>query len=610
MAFTWEQALGWNLDELWARARQVTTLVEVLDDIAGTLSGSVNPQLAAAWTGSAANAAEEAITHRRVALASMAGSLDRVAGALRVAHMQMRDGQAELTRVVAQVRATPWLSLHSGGVQVDEDATLPAPSGHDPAVPYLTQHGLEAADRLYSALAGGLARAMETLEQADRRCAQLLLAASDEARAFLRVHARGTLRQERYEDLGAVGFLLWLTTVPAPGTDPDEVADWWAAQDADAQLALLAAHPERLGSLGGLPPRVRDRANREVLARALASYHGQRAALDDLIYEAKLFGTGDDVAALMEQRKRLDKDYVVHLAVHEQLVKHEGKIDPATNRPLVVQLLTFEPGAFGGKGRAALAFGDVGTADDVAYVLPGLRQRVDQNFGSTVYNAFRLFNRSERLDGARSTATIAWLAYDTPDVINVASDNAAQNGADLLVEDLHGLRAARGSAQPHLTVVAHSYGSTTAGTAAAREDLGIDDLVLVGSPGANSDQASDLHVPPGHVWVGAASGDEVSWLQQFETDPATDDFGAVRFTAESPVTSRWNPFTEHSYYFDNQSESLDNIAKIVSNRHGEVVRADYRGDHHSATMTVIRGVAGVPERRIDPEAWREPAAQP
>jgi len=67
-----------------------------------------------------------------------------------------------------------------------------------------------------------------------------------------------------------------------------------------------------------------------------------------------------------------------------------------------------------------------------------------------------------------------------------------------------------GRPNQNLTVIAHSYGSTTA-TAFAAEKAQADNLVLIGSPGAGrAETAADLGLPPGHVFVGSASSDPVT----------------------------------------------------------------------------------------------------
>jgi pimeloyl-ACP methyl ester carboxylesterase len=68
-----------------------------------------------------------------------------------------------------------------------------------------------------------------------------------------------------------------------------------------------------------------------------------------------------------------------------------------------------------------------------------------------------------------------------------------------------------------LTVIGHSYGATTVTKAAAAAPLDADNLVLLGSPGADVDSVTDLHlvgVPAGmigrHVYATASGADPVA----------------------------------------------------------------------------------------------------
>jgi hypothetical protein len=99
----------------------------------------------------------------------------------------------------------------------------------------------------------------------------------------------------------------------------------------------------------------------------------------------------------------------------------------------------------------------------------------------------------------------------------------------------------------------------------------VDDLVAIGSPGLAVRSASDLHLQPGHVWVGAASGDPVDHLARFGPDPASAAFGAKRFDAETAHRSWWDPFEQHSHYFDTGEPSLAGIAAIVGGRPSDVL---------------------------------------
>ena len=78
-----------------------------------------------------------------------------------------------------------------------------------------------------------------------------------------------------------------------------------------------------------------------------------------------------------------------------------------------------------------------------------------------------------------------------------------------------------GRGSTNVTVIAHSYGSTTTATAFADDGARADNLVLIGSPGAGrAESAADITgVPAGHVFVGSASSDPVTTIVQQAQDP-------------------------------------------------------------------------------------------
>jgi pimeloyl-ACP methyl ester carboxylesterase len=167
----------------------------------------------------------------------------------------------------------------------------------------------------------------------------------------------------------------------------------------------------------------------------------------------------------------------------------------------------------------------------------------------------------------------------------VVREDLAERGGAALAQAVDGLRASRAGDPAHVTVIGHSYGSTTAGHAAHDQGLAADDLVFVGSPGLGGgvDGPADLGMSSQHVWAGANSHDVVPDLADqgsidlgllggigLGNDPAEDDFGAIRFQAESASGS--DP-DAHSSYFEDGSESLDNLAHIVTGQYGLVDQA-------------------------------------
>jgi hypothetical protein len=159
---------------------------------------------------------------------------------------------------------------------------------------------------------------------------------------------------------------------------------------------------------------------------------------------------------------------------------------------------------------------------------------------------------------------------------------------------------------PHLTVVGHSYGSVTVGAAQRAGPTGAADVVLLGSPGAGVTRAAALHVPAGHVFVGASSRDPVSYLDRFGLDPSHERFGAVRFQAEDPTRhpSRL-AFGDHVKYYRSGSESLGNVARVVAGDGAEVTRAPYR---HELRLRPD-GIDADPEADRAPAPVRPPAGR-
>lgn len=385
-------------------------------------------------------------------------------------------------------------------------------------------------------------------------------------------------------------------SVSAPPSDPNQRAGWWNGLSPEQQSQQIAADPRRIGSLDGLPASARDQANREQLQRDTTRLQAEAEAakterLEQLARSSQANSPHvRDLANQPAQTFLSDEklhEYQNAQAVQAQLDRVEGQTDPVTGQPLQAQLLVYDPAFVGGEGRAAIAVGNVDTADHVAVSVPGLDSNVRDYMDNLTGNALNLYNESRQAGG--DVATVAWMGYDAPGFSNVAVDNAAENGAGLLAQDVDAIRASRGDNQPHLTVIGHSYGSTTASIAADREGLAADDLVLIGSPGAgHADNVSDYEgIDSEHVWAGSASRDPVTYFNDSNTlgtwdalglDPSLNDFGANRFRAESVNRGDGGlgNFNNHSRYYDNNSESLFNMASIVTGNYHRVQRAEQR----------------------------------
>lgn len=326
------------------------------------------------------------------------------------------------------------------------------------------------------------------------------------------------------------------------GKDPKRAADWWAGLDEEKQHFYLAAFPDQLGQLDGLPATARDQANRTALDMRLNDY-AQREG--DLGYHDRY-----SYKSLSALKDRLDNTDTA--PIHKQLY-----------------LLGFSTEQ---DGRAIVAVGNPDTAKHTAVQVPGTSNQLD-NVGSQIDRVAKLQDaagfRSE--ENGRDVSVISWLDYNAPEAnfdpsdpelnLAIATDGRAEDGAEDLRGFTHGLRAAHEGERSHLTVLAHSYGSTMAGAAdAGGQGLDADDMVILGSPGLTVDRADQLHVKPDHIWVGAADNDQVSNLTSDLTlgaDPKKSEFGAQRMYVDTQG---------HSGYWDDRSQSLENQGRIIAGK--------------------------------------------
>jgi hypothetical protein len=312
--------------------------------------------------------------------------------------------------------------------------------------------------------------------------------------------------------------------------------------------------------------------------------------------------------------------------------------------------MAYQPHAFGGDGIAAVAYGDPDTADHTAVYVPGIMQdgaTIDEN----AQDALALQVAANGQGG--TVATIAWIGYDSPnwdpdgsllgypdsagDAAHTLTEANAEAGGHALSLFVDGLNSTHegGADASHLTVIGHSYGSTTSAHAAA-DGLDADSLVLIGSPGAGGGvhDVSGLHMPEGQVFVGSASHDPVTWLGgeipiqvpaglgldpihlgnlALGDDPSQHDFGAINFEVDNGaafhgVDGLVHTGLQHNHvsYFADNNPALDNMAQVVSGHGNQVVDTGGRDqDAHDylydwAGGEVQHGVQQAYEQHVQP----------
>ena len=363
---------------------------------------------------------------------------------------------------------------------------------------------------------------------------------------------------------------------PGSGASPTEVAEWWSGLTAAEKEAVIANYPAVIGNADGLPADPRNQANR-------ISLDGD---LDTLASKE------EDGTISLDEEKILANAR----AAEQGLDRADTYVDPTTGLTPGGQLWMYDPGAFDGDGRIAVAIGDLDTAQDVAIRVPGITND-GQDAPALTAEAINVYQSAVYNGDGSTVASMMWLGYDAPDSFYdsaTLTEGRAEDGGAQFADSIDGLRASRPYDEAHLTAIGHSYGSTTVAHAATDHHIDVDDIVLVGSPGAGggTDNAGDLGIGSDHVWVGRNSEDLVAtlgdhgWVNPgnltgvgLGNDPSEDDFGANRFQAEDIDRSGWHRgIGQHGNYFRPDSESLYNIGRVVDGDGGAVNSADHTYD--------------------------------
>ncbi|ORT55254.1 alpha/beta hydrolase [Streptomyces sp. CB03238] len=345
---------------------------------------------------------------------------------------------------------------------------------------------------------------------------------------------------------------------------PAERKAWWDSLPEEQRREYLDIAPDLIGGVDGIPAVVRDEANRTYLPMLI----GDLAKHDDGDSQTKL-----DALRLIQD-----------------------KLSKPSDPPMFLLGIGDE-----GNGRAIVSYGNPDVSKNVSAYVPGLGTKLDDEFADeTMKRAQDTAIGARKVDP--SSAAIIWLGYDAPQHVDVATTGDAERGAPAYNQFMAGLEATNSNKDPHLTAIGHSYGSLTVGTAARQSGgiPGVDDVVLLGSPGIGVDKAEDLGVGKNHVFVGAADNDLVTkapmvgeafdWRDDdnyFGKDPASEAFGARRFKVDDgppfigislPGGLELGLMDAHSQYFDPDLdlESAENIARIVGGKPEEITKEERR----------------------------------
>jgi len=374
----------------------------------------------------------------------------------------------------------------------------------------------------------------------------------------------------------------------------------WAYQgDPTAQVGLndgsvrvttqadpMVGHVDDLSMvLDGVPFNVRDTANRELLPQLI----------DDLkAHEPPAAWTGID--GMVPNPEHDDWQYELDGLQNVQKALRDNDF-------VTLAMLDVD----GSRVDAALAIGDVDTADHVGVYTQGLFSGTSKDDGISdplrqMYDVDALAHQQLLQDGrgGETTAMVMWMGYDSPQNVDVLSDAQAKGGADSLASFADGIRAVNPDTK--LVGLGHSYGATVTGLAAQQTDA-FDSIVLFGSPGVGTTSMSDLRVPAGQVYALANPLDPVAGSGHFDGGwwplgtPTTQLDGVTELStapsgdltgpaAPSPWSQVWgllNPlisivqdvvtgFDQHNQYLVRGSTAEYNIAAAVADAPDKMIR--------------------------------------
>ncbi|MGW3467174.1 alpha/beta hydrolase [Saccharopolyspora sp. NPDC000995] len=497
------------------------------------LDGAKNPER---WTGKAADGSAK--QHEK--LISDMRSLVAEVSTVRVAVAAAADDVARIKQQIQQAdheaQANGFEITEEGGVK---DVKPPQDVPED-QLEQVKQQRIQVRDKLVETIE-------KILDEAQRTDAELAKALTSAEKDEIKPGNGDSLADAaNTDDINALS-----ESAGKPEDDsPKAAAQWWKSLSDEQRAALRENPPEWLGNRDGIPAEVRDETNRGRIDDMRGDLQAAKAKLEQ-------GGVSEDEKEKLQQVN--DK-----LKSLDEVEKTIAKENPPR------QLLVLD--SSGERMKAAVAVGDVDTADHVSVFNPGYTTTVQGSLGDydskmqeLVKESKTELNRNGRDD---SVAAVAWLGYEAPqksedtDVFgdSVVSPNSAQEGGEKLNNFYKGINESRDT-DPHLTAIGHSYGSTTTGYALQGGGHGVDDAIIFGSPGVGTNDIGDLHVPEGHAYRLEAKDDPVADFARFGGDPSHMD-GFKDLSTEKSAEGKG--VEGHSDYLEPDTTSQHNMASVVA----------------------------------------------
>lgn len=368
-------------------------------------------------------------------------------------------------------------------------------------------------------------------------------------------------------DVAATGLLPdAFASVLLPGLTAAEVAAAWVACGMTAAdiLGLPLARQYQLANLNGVPAVSRDIASRAVMNYPISTSPNGNAVVDPA-KEKELY----QLTGLEGSDLNLE-DFATQLdGLRAGLKEADRAAKKIAGSPgnQVAQLVGL--GVHDGALTAAIVLGNLDIATNVTVNVPGATTTVG-DAPSNVKAATELMRAANGSGSTDPFAVVSWFGYRTPSAGEALYIDRAESGGRELSSFLDAFVDGRPSPPEHVTIIAHSYGSTVAAEALSDTRHRVDSLVNYGSAGFDADiRIDDLMVD--RVFATEADADGTADFGRFfgRTDPRDLD-GVTKLSSEADQEISTVAVTGHDMhptagvgYLSFGSTSLRAIADIV-----------------------------------------------
>ncbi|OLT40716.1 alpha/beta hydrolase [Saccharomonospora sp. CUA-673] len=504
-------------------------LAKKWERLAGELSSTGTDLKAATgriedWTGDAADTARDHIGDVRGGFATAVEHIERIPGVLRTLSDAISEAQETVNRIVEAAESTQYLTVESDGtVRAVSDGPQDARSDEE------QRANAERAEEMTQVVTSTL----QQVSEADRTARDALEEAAPDA-AGLQLEVTGD------------GHVLGKSDIPHDAS-PQDVKDWWDSLSPTEQESAIYNHPELIGGMDGVPVAARDRANRSTIVDEYADLVARREELDAM---------GD------ERHEGQDRELEQVTQAIRGLDSINERLEDDSLETYLIDYSTEDSGT-----SVVATGGNPDTADNVITSVPGTGSHIG-NVGGEFGKADAILGAVETTERGSDTVHITWQGYDAPPTLDEAvGSGRAEDAAGDLLSFQDGLRATHEDGGSHNTLIGHSYGSTAVGHAAQEGTLNVDNVVAIGSPGMGVRSLDEFNLPEGtDVYAGTTENDIIKGTPPFihGIQPRSMD-GVIEFDAGEGDSGGFlgKSDTAHSQYWDENSESLNNLAKIV-----------------------------------------------